>query len=223
MLITLTFVFITIGLLFWNQLLIRFYFLVFFQKCILLGLQQQVSNLHKLSIKRKGQQFSVLKRVLMSYYLPYGFLAKKWGRRQQLNVADVKDHLLLRLRLYHAFAESCPARDWRRVPFPSHGKLAQGLSLTIRPTKSASPDENSHSSHQKPGYRQVPVRIFYTFSAGYICVCVLLFFLTCNFSVTPTWPSTPRPSPWSKYAHGYKLTKERDIMISEPRDLCNET
>ena len=46
------------------------YFLVFFQQCILLGLQQRVSNLHKLSIKRKGQQLSVLKRVLMSCYLP---------------------------------------------------------------------------------------------------------------------------------------------------------
>ena len=32
-----------------------------------------------------------------------------------------------------------PARDWHRGPFPTHGELAQGLSLTMRPTRTASP------------------------------------------------------------------------------------
>ena len=32
-----------------------------------------------------------------------------------------------------------PTRDWHGGPFPPHGKLAQGLSLTMRPTKTASP------------------------------------------------------------------------------------
>ena len=32
-----------------------------------------------------------------------------------------------------------PTRDWHGGPFPPHGKLAQGLSLTMRPTKTARP------------------------------------------------------------------------------------
>ena len=31
-----------------------------------------------------------------------------------------------------------PPRDWYGVPFPTHGELAQGLSLTMRPTRTAS-------------------------------------------------------------------------------------
>ena len=32
-----------------------------------------------------------------------------------------------------------PARDWHGGPFPTHGELAQGLTLTMRPTRTASP------------------------------------------------------------------------------------
>ena len=32
-----------------------------------------------------------------------------------------------------------PPRDWHRGPFPTHGELAQRLSLTMRPTRTASP------------------------------------------------------------------------------------
>ena len=40
----------------------------------------------------------------------------------------------------HAFAAPSPLpRDWRGGPFPTHGELAQGLSLTMRPTRTASP------------------------------------------------------------------------------------
>ena len=41
---------------------------------------------------------------------------------------------------YHAFAApSSPPRDWHGGPYPTHGELAQGLSLTMRPTRTASP------------------------------------------------------------------------------------
>ena len=40
---------------------------------------------------------------------------------------------------YHAFAAPSRARDWHGGPFPTHGGLAQGLSLTMRPTRTASP------------------------------------------------------------------------------------
>ena len=40
---------------------------------------------------------------------------------------------------YNAFAAPSPARDWHGGPFPSHGELAKGLSLTMRPTRTASP------------------------------------------------------------------------------------
>ena len=50
---------------------------------------------------------------------------------------------------YHDFPTPSPSRDWHGSPFPPHGKLAQGLSLTMRPTKTATPNENSHRSHQK--------------------------------------------------------------------------
>ena len=39
----------------------------------------------------------------------------------------------------HAFAAPSPARDWHWGPFPTRGELAQGLSLTMRPTRRASP------------------------------------------------------------------------------------
>ena len=41
---------------------------------------------------------------------------------------------------YHAFAAPPPPpRDWHGGPFSTHGELAQGLSLTIRPSRTASP------------------------------------------------------------------------------------
>ena len=40
---------------------------------------------------------------------------------------------------YNAFAAPSPARDWHGGPFPTHGELAQGLSLTRTPTRTASP------------------------------------------------------------------------------------
>ena len=41
---------------------------------------------------------------------------------------------------HHAFAApSPPPRDWHGGPFPTHGELAQELSLTMRPTRTASP------------------------------------------------------------------------------------
>ena len=40
---------------------------------------------------------------------------------------------------YNAFAAPSPPRDWHGGPFPTHGELAQGLSLTRRPTRTASP------------------------------------------------------------------------------------
>ena len=39
----------------------------------------------------------------------------------------------------NAFAAPSPPRDWHGGPFPTHGQLAQGLSLTMRPTRTASP------------------------------------------------------------------------------------
>ena len=39
----------------------------------------------------------------------------------------------------NAFAAPSPPRDWHGGPFPTHGELAQGLSLTMRPTRTASP------------------------------------------------------------------------------------
>ena len=46
--------------------------------------------------------------------------------------------------------------------FPTHGTLAQALSLTMRSTRTANPLCFPHHSDQKPGYRQVPVRIFWS-------------------------------------------------------------
>ena len=41
---------------------------------------------------------------------------------------------------YQAFAAPSPARDWHGGPFfPTHGELAQGLSLTKRRTRTVSP------------------------------------------------------------------------------------
>ena len=42
---------------------------------------------------------------------------------------------------YNAFSAPVPPtpRDWHGGPFPTHGELAQGLSLTMRPTRTASP------------------------------------------------------------------------------------
>ena len=40
---------------------------------------------------------------------------------------------------YHAFAAPSPPRDWHGSPYPTHAELAQGLSLTMRPTRTASP------------------------------------------------------------------------------------
>ena len=40
---------------------------------------------------------------------------------------------------YQAFAVPFPPRDWHGGPFPTHGELPQGLSLTMRPTRTASP------------------------------------------------------------------------------------
>ena len=54
-----------------------------------------------------------------------------------------------------------PSKDWHGGPFPTHGELAQGLSLTMRPTRTASLLFFSHRKDQKPGYRQVPFRIFW--------------------------------------------------------------
>ena len=47
------------------------------------------------------------------------------------------------------------------APFPTHGELAQGLSLTMRPPGQQAPYVFSHRSDQKPGYRQVYVGIFW--------------------------------------------------------------
>ena len=40
---------------------------------------------------------------------------------------------------YHDFAAPSSPRDWHGGPFPTRGELAQGLSLTMRPTRTASP------------------------------------------------------------------------------------
>ena len=40
---------------------------------------------------------------------------------------------------YYAFGAPSLTRDWNGGPSPLHGKLAQGLSLTMRPTRTASP------------------------------------------------------------------------------------
>ena len=42
-------------------------------------------------------------------------------------------------RRYNAFAAPSSPRDWHGGPFPTHGELAQGLNLTMRPTRTASP------------------------------------------------------------------------------------
>ena len=42
-------------------------------------------------------------------------------------------------RRYHAFVAPSPPKDWHGDPFPTHGELAQGLSLTLRPSRTASP------------------------------------------------------------------------------------
>ena len=39
---------------------------------------------------------------------------------------------------YHDFAAPSPPRDWHGGPFPTHGELAHGLSLTMGPTRTAS-------------------------------------------------------------------------------------
>ena len=86
-------------------------------------------------------------------------------------------------RRYNAFAvPSPPPRDWHGGPFPAHGDLAQGLSLTMRPTRTTSPVCFSHRSDQKPGYCQLSVRTFwpilrYVFknSARYMYVCIYNF------------------------------------------------
>ena len=40
---------------------------------------------------------------------------------------------------YYAFGAPSLTRDWKGGPFSLRGKLAQGLSLTMRPTRTASP------------------------------------------------------------------------------------
>ena len=40
---------------------------------------------------------------------------------------------------YQDFAAPSPPRDWHGGPFPTHGELAQGLSLTMGLTRTASP------------------------------------------------------------------------------------
>ena len=60
---------------------------------------------------------------------------------------------------YNAFAAPSPPRDWHGGPFPTHGELAQAQ--WDQPGQQA-PYVFSHRSDQKPGYRQVPVRIFWS-------------------------------------------------------------
>ena len=55
---------------------------------------------------------------------------------------------------YHAFAAPSPARDWHGSPYPTHAELAQGLSLRMRPTRTASP--LCFSSPQWPENRLSP-------------------------------------------------------------------
>ena len=40
---------------------------------------------------------------------------------------------------YHAFAAPSPTRDLHGGPFPTHGELTQGLTLIMRPTRTAIP------------------------------------------------------------------------------------
>ena len=39
---------------------------------------------------------------------------------------------------HHAFSAPSPSKDWHGGPFPTHGELAQVLSLRMRPTRTAS-------------------------------------------------------------------------------------
>ena len=79
---------------FWNQILIQFYFLVFFQQCILLGLQQRVSKLTQI----KTTTLSVKKSTDIKLS-PLRIFSRKVGGGGSKNVADVKDYLFLRLRM----------------------------------------------------------------------------------------------------------------------------
>ena len=81
---------------------------------------------------------------------------------------------------YNAFAAPSPPRDWHGGPFPTHGELAQGLSLTMRPIRTASPICFSHRSDQKAGYRQLSLRIFwpilrYVFKNSARCMYVCMY------------------------------------------------
>ena len=60
---------------------------------------------------------------------------------------------------YQAFPAPLPPRDWHWGPFPTHGELAQGVSLTMRPTTTASP--LCFFSPQWPETCAKPVRNFW--------------------------------------------------------------
>ena len=100
-----------------------------------------------------------------SFHWPIGpkhlknLASKAWSRHMISELILQRDKLTI-----PRFYNTLPSRDIHGGPFPPHGKLTQGLSLTMGPIKTASPPyDNSHCSHQKPSYLRVSVRIFWAF------------------------------------------------------------
>ena len=89
-------------------------------------------------------------------FLPHPSLAGAWGECFHWpNITRIWHDKLTAdmtsaLTLPRFFSTLPPPRDWHGGPFPNHGELAQGLSLTMRPTRTASPPFSySHRSDQK--------------------------------------------------------------------------
>ena len=84
-------------------------------------------------------------------FLPHPSLARAWGEcfhwpmglKHLTNLRQTwPGHWLCQSKSngqYHNFAAPSPARNWHVGPYPTHGELAQGLSLTMNPTRTASP------------------------------------------------------------------------------------
>ena len=76
----------------------QFWFLAFFQQCILLGLQQRVSKLTQIINQVKRKTILSVKESTNAILSPLRIFSKSWGEGSK-TVAVVKDRLLLRLRM----------------------------------------------------------------------------------------------------------------------------
>ena len=72
------------------------------------------------------------------FYWPMGLKHRIWHDKLK---ADMTSALTLEPQDWRTVPRffSTPLRDWYGSPFPTHGKLAQGLHLTMRSTRTASP------------------------------------------------------------------------------------